>query len=403
MPAKRFRCSDEAFIQAVGYFTIIAVALLGFNITPPGLQRLVTLSLLLVFGLLFALAAQGTSSRWRKHAYFAIQTLIVGALIASHTLWGVFPILFFVLSAHAMGVFPERTGFLWVGIFTLVTAVIYISMDELSSALLTLLPFAAGYWFFAAFARAMTSAERARAETQRLLSELQRAHQQLQDYTSRLEELTIAEERNRLAREMHDTLGHRLTVAAVQLEGAQRLITADPQRAEGMIATVRGQVREALAELRHTVATLRQPLQTDLVLPHALQRLASSFEQATGVRVHLTLPPGDLALPDPHRLTLYRAAQEALTNIQKHAQAKQAWMDLRSENGCVSLEVRDDGIGLPEDASSSGFGLRGLHERVAQLNGKVIFEDAPEGGAHLSIILPAPTNATNATNSPSSR
>ena len=83
---------------------------------------------------------------------------------------------------------------------------------------------------------------------------------QLQEYAGQIERLAVAEERNRLAREMHDMLGHRLTVAAVQLEGAQWLIHTAPERATHMVGTVRDQVREALGELRRTVATLRTPL-----------------------------------------------------------------------------------------------------------------------------------------------
>ena len=174
--------------------------------------------------------------------------------------------------------------------------------------MLILLPYATGYWFFSAFAQALAAAEQSRNESQTLLTELQAAHQKLQEYADQVEELAVSEECNRLAREMHDTLGHRLTVAAVQLKGAQRLIAADPNRAGEMVATVRDQVRDALRELRNTVATLREPIQTDLSLDSALKRLAESFEGAT-VKVALTLPIEEYTVPDAHRLTIYRAAQ----------------------------------------------------------------------------------------------
>ena len=225
-----------------------------------------------------------------------------------------------------MMLFPQRIGMLWIGIFTLVTAVIFVILLPVGEALMITLPYSAGYWFFGAFARALASAEEARAESQQLLTELQAAHRQLQDYAAHAEELAVAEERNRLAREMHDTLGHRLTVAAVQLEGAQRLIPKDPTRAAGMVGTVREQVREALSELRAAVATLREPLATDLTITTALQRLISSFEEATHLSVHLDFPDDLPSLSNAHRLALYRAAQEALTNVQKHAQAQQVWV-----------------------------------------------------------------------------
>jgi signal transduction histidine kinase len=194
---------------------------------------------------------------------------------------------------------------------------------------------------------------------------------------------------------MHDTLGHRLTVAAVQLEGAQRLIPRDPERAARMVGTVRDQVREALSELRRTVATLRTPLEADLSLPTALARLATGFEGATGVAVHLTLPQDMPPLPAAHRLALYRAAQEALTNVQRHARARDVWLRLTCQDGAVALLVTDNGVGMPADAEGAGFGLRGLRERATQLGGQLSLGSRPDGGAHLSLRLPLPTEETD--------
>src|SRR5690606_11162904 len=107
----------------------------------------------------------------------------------------------------------------------------------------------------------------ARVESQRLQTELQEAHQQLQTYAERVEALAVAEERNRLAREMHDTLGHRLTVSIVQLEGAGRLIEHDPTRTAQMVQTVREQLVEGLDELRRALVSLRKPVSSSLSLP----------------------------------------------------------------------------------------------------------------------------------------
>jgi signal transduction histidine kinase len=302
--------------------------------------------------------------------------------------WGVFPMLFFVLGPTAMMVFPQRIGFMWIGIFTLVTGVIFLFHGPPLDAFLALSVFSAGYWFFGAFARAMASAEEARQETQRLLAELRVAHRQLQDYAAQVEELAVAEERNRLAREMHDTLGHRLTVSAVQLEGAQRLIPRDPERAANMVGTVREQVREALGELRSAVATLREPLETDLPVTAALHRLATSFDGATNLTVQLDLPAELPPLSNAQRLALYRAAQEALTNVQRHARAQQVWVRLETQQNCVSLTVSDDGIGFPAETKEAAFGLHGMRERAAHLGGDLQLRSWEGGGAQVKFILP---------------
>jgi len=381
--------TDAAMMSGVGILTFLAITILGVQLLEPGRMRAVGISLLIAFGILLVRPPKNEAPTWQWHLYLGVQTAIVGGLLLLQSNWGVFPMLFFILSPTAMMIFPEqRQGFLWIGIFTLVTGVIFFGTAQPLNALLALLPFSAGYWFFGAFARAMRNADQARKDSQRLLDELQSAHQKLQAYAVQVEELAVSEERNRMAREMHDTLGHRLTVAAVQLEGAQRLIPRDPERATGMVATVREQVREALGELRQTVATLREPLSTDLPLATALQRLAAGFEQATSLPVHLEIPPELPALSQLKRLALYRAAQEALTNVQRHAQASQVWMALCLQDACVSLQIADDGVGFPEEVKVAAFGLRGMRERATQLNGELILDDGDAGGARIQFVLP---------------
>ena len=127
----------------------------------------------------------------------------------------------------------------------------------------------------------------------------------------------------------------------------------------------------------------------------ALARLATSFEEATGLTVHLTLPEELPTLPDTHRLALYRAVQEALTNVQRHVQARAVWLELTLQNEEVTLAVGDDGDGFPPAAKQKGFGLRGLQERAAQLGGELVLESRPGGGAQVSFRLPLPTEGSD--------
>lgn len=348
--------------------------------------------LLLAFALLMALNLDVLSPPWR-HLYLAVQSALTAGLLLMETRsWSAVPILFFILSAFAMLLWPNRRslGWLWIGLFGLLTGGILVFRLGWVNGLLTLLPYAGGYAFFGVFAEALARAEEAHRRTQELLGKLQEAHRQLRSYASRVEELAVAEERNRMAREMHDTLGHRLTIAAVQLEGAERLIPQEPGRAAQMVHTAREEVRQALAELRETVAALRAPLEAGMPLPEALRRLADHFHTATGLEVHLVLPPEPFDLPPIHHLTLYRAVQEALTNVQRHAQAGQVWLVLTLHPDHVTLLVGDDGRGFPPEAEEHGFGLRGLRERIEALGGDLHLEERPGGGAQLHITLPRP-------------
>ncbi len=323
------------------------------------------------------------------HLYLAVQTLLIVVLAFLGPNVFAAGILLFMLSAEAAGNFPWRIALAWVGIFTLLTTGLLLSVGSLEALLFAPI-YGGGYFFFAAFADQTRRAEEARRESQRLLEELQEAHRQLRVYADQAEELAVAKERNRLAREMHDTLGHRLTVAVVQLEGAERLIASDPERAAQMVRTVREQVRAALGELRHIVAALRTPLEADLPLPKALTRLADDFEKATGLTVHRSLPETMPPLPPALHLTLYRTAQEALTNVQRHAEARQVWLTLHVDDDAVTLQIRDDGRGLPPDAEQHGFGLRGLRERATQLGGELRLESSVGEGTHLTLRLPLP-------------
>jgi signal transduction histidine kinase len=173
------------------------------------------------------------------------------------------------------------------------------------------------------------------------------------------------------------------------------LIPNDPERAAQMIATVHQQMREGLNELRRTVATLRTPLAVDLSLPKALLQLARDFEQATQLRIHVSAPDTLPPLPNRRRIALYRAAQEALTNVQRHAQAQTAWLTLQVTAQAATLIISDDGIGLPDDLEDNGFGLRGMRERAAQLGGEMQLTTRTEGGACVVFRLPLTVEETN--------
>jgi signal transduction histidine kinase len=319
------------------------------------------------------------------------------ALVIGLTLFDPAAILLgFVLSAQAMFMLPRRSSVLWLAFLVLTTGVLSVYHAGWVRGSLVTLAYAAGYASFGFAYYARERANTALHASESLLADLQEAHRQLQAYADRAEELAVVEERNRLAREVHDTLGHHLTVATVQLEGAQRLIPSDPERAAVMIGTVRDQIREALGELRRTVAALQAPPEIDLSLPQALTRLTANFEAATGLSVHLALPEDMPDLPDVYRGVIYRVAQEALSNVEHHARARDVWIDWVQQDAAVVLTVSDNGIGIPADHSKqAGFGLFGMRERAARLDGKLTVQPRSGGGTQLSMRLPLPAEETD--------
>jgi signal transduction histidine kinase len=318
-------------------------------------------------------------------------------------------ILLFVLSVTAHEMLPEFQANLWVVGFGIAAMIGFglLTANPVLGALIGLGAFG-GFSYLGSAARSRRVAEAARAESQHLLQELQVAHAQLQAHAHEAQMLAATEERNRVARELHDTLGHRLTVAAVQLEGAQRLIDRDATKASIMVGVVRGQVVDALGELRQTVAALRTPIEADLALPAAITLLANHFATATALPVHVQIAaeaqPYLAALSQSARHTLYRAAQEGLTNVQKHAHATAAWItlgiveDAVTATPTVQLVVHDNGRGLATNGDTPrGFGLAGLAERAAQHDGTMHLAASPYGGYALTVTLPFALSLTQPT------
>jgi signal transduction histidine kinase len=346
---------------------------------------------------LFVYCIYGASPRTMFYVLMA-QTLVVAALsIVPGPSNGLLFVVYAILSAQLGMTARPRVVAVWFSALILIALATNL-LAYGAAGWLSTLGSAAGYFFFVLMGALMRDAFLARERSERLAQELRAANEQLAAMSLQAQQLAVSEERNRMARELHDSLGHRLTVAVVQLEGAQRLIPSDPERAARMVGAMREQMKEALADLRRAVAALHTPLEDELPLGPALTRLVQSFQEGTALQVSLKLPDALPDLPPAHRLALYRAAQEALTNAQRHSTARHVWLELSTGGGCIALTATDDGQGFAGDAASGGaaggFGLRGLSERAAQLGGELSLGErgsgsgASEGGAKLVFSLP---------------
>jgi signal transduction histidine kinase len=230
-----------------------------------------------------------------------------------------------------------------------------------------------------------------RLRVQALYDELRAAHDELKRLHQQVREVAIMQERNRLAREIHDTLAHYLAVVNLQLEAAERLAPARLDRSLEQIRRARRLTLECLQEARRSVAALRTSNLEEPTLPGALKRLANEFSDGTGiaVRVESTVPDDTRVSPE-RALALYRVTQEGLTNVHKHAKATAAQVLLTIRNGSFELAVEDNGVGPPRNGelNPQGFGLTGLRERVELLGGQLSFGPNPSGGSRLAVVFP---------------
>ena len=203
--------------------------------------------------------------------------------------------------------------------------------------------------------------------------------------------LARAEERARLAREIHDTLAQGLTAIALHIEGAMPYLEADPQRARERLERALVTTRDSLAEARRSVLNLRTGPPEGKPLAEAIGVLARSFTAETGVRVYVR-KIGLRALPLCVETELYRIAQEALANVRTHAAAREVTVTLRITPRTAYLSIRDDGQGFdPRLVGEGHHGILGMRERASLVGGRLRLNSRPGGGTTLQVAVPLAT------------
>ena len=215
------------------------------------------------------------------------------------------------------------------------------------------------------------------------------ANARLTHYASTLESLTLSRERNRMSRELHDTVVHTLSGLSVQLETAKAYWEVNPGTAKSLLEQSLDATRSGLLETRRVLKELRASPLEDLGLLMALQQVS---QNAAG-RARLTL---DLSLPDTNpvvspdvEMCIYRIAQEALENVVHHAQAHQVSVKLSTRAKDVTLLVQDDGIGFNPQANLSGghFGISGMRERAQLAGADLLMTSQPNGGTRIELLI----------------
>lgn len=403
-----------------------ARAMVGFPATPGETKRPVIFTLLFWIVLLAGLtvAPFDPDGQWRRFSWipFTLSTatlvviwqalpwdpqasrrrkLLVPAFIAAALLFGYASIFLWGLAlypiavANAVFVFGIRRGIAF-AIITLLPAWVSVyafdpsNVGILGATFMTALvvPMAI---FMIGICKLVIDLERSRETTQALLRDLEVANAELRRQAERVKALAIAEERARVAREVHDSLGHHLTAINLQLQNAERFAPQDPERARQKVREARESTLTALAEVRRSVRALKPPALDEQSGVAALAALVRSFDGA-GPEVRFRLAGEERQLPEAVEIALYRALQEGLTNAAKHANARNVDVRLTFESDVARLTIADDGEGVADGAVGGGFGLSALRERVEMLGGTMTAGNRPAGGFILEALLPvAPT------------
>jgi signal transduction histidine kinase len=244
---------------------------------------------------------------------------------------------------------------------------------------------------FGLLLRASVSGVVARAEAQaRLIAELEATRAEL---AAASRAAGAAGERERLAREIHDTLAQAFTSVVMLLQAADAAIGSDDVAARRHVASAERTARDGLAEARALVAAGQPDDVTADALPAAIGRVAERVAAETGLRIEVAVEGEPAPLRPTAEVALLRTVQEALANVRKHAQASAVVVRLAYGADAAAVEVRDDGVGFATASppapspSGGGFGLRGLRARLEELQGTVAVESAPGAGTTVRAVV----------------
>ena len=348
------------------------------------------LSLTLLFGgwyWLMVVKPGWPEGTWQSRAYVSVAILLWFLLVMLHP---AYHMLLFVLYSQIYSLLPIRQA---IPCSVVLTALIVVRglVQAPGSTPVWILAGVLSIAFGTFFGLWIDSIIRQSEDRQRLIEELEETRNQLAAEERRA---GILEERGRLAREIHDTLAQGFISIVTHLEAAEEDLSGTDE-ASHHIGEAKRTARENLVEARRLVAALRPEILESSSLPEALARLARRCSEATGIQVEVDVTGDAFHLAQDLQVTLLRAAQEAVSNVARHAGAKEVSLTLSYADDLVLLDVADDGCGFDPDAAwdDGGFGLRAMRERVEHLGRRLLIESSPGEGATLAVQLPARTTA----------
>ncbi len=320
--------------------------------------------------------------------YIIVQGLLAFTItLISGTVGMVFA-LFMGLIGESVGLLGlKRWGLLALSYYLLLSIISFVNFTE---------PTSIGWWalgtipivvFIVIYVTLYTRQAEARAQAQALLLDLEKANQQLSEYADRVEDLTIADERQRMARELHDTLSQGLAGLILQLEAVDANLASNrPEKARVIVQQTMEHARTTLEAARRTIDDLRQSEPTDLA--ESLRLESTRFTGMTGslceLHLNLTQP-----VPEPIRDAIIRSVAEALNNIARHADASQVSLKAMVNENLAMVAVKDNGKGFdPENIPAGHYGILGIRERIRLAGGQLEIESSPEKGTMLTIQIP---------------
>ncbi len=325
---------------------------------------------------------------WILPLYLFVQSGLVIGLLLNRPVQDFYALLLMPLGLQAVLFLGSRGGLLWITALTLaMVGPLAAAQEGWFFGLVMALNYGGLCFLLGGYAHQVAQAETARGHNQRLLSELQGTHRQLQGYAAQVEALASEQERSRLARELHDSVTQTVFSMNLTVQSARLLLERHLDQTASQLERLEELAASAMHEIQALISQLRPRSVAEEGLPVALRQLAAERLERDGLEVTVE-ENGERSLSEAVAAGLYRIAQEALTNVAKHAGTQQATVRLNLTAGVTFLEVEDFGLGFdPQSAlgEHGHLGLAGMAERARELGWSLSIESEPGRGTRVRV------------------
>jgi signal transduction histidine kinase len=369
---------DPFLLDVSTYVSTAVMALLGIS----GLQslalRITALGLCLAYALMYRFLFRTGYYERNPPVYFAGQALLLFLLLLlNSTASDAFNFLFYILTVHATVVFQVRTAAIWTFFYFAIASGVALANNG-ADGLFAVFFYLAAFVICAILGHTVQQTELTSERNERLVDELRTTQQ-------RLQELAIVEERNRLARDLHDSVKQQVFAISMQLSAA-RMSLRENDPAYSSVVQAERLAQQAGSELTTLIHQLRPPGLERRTLAEAIQEHVRDWTRQNNIRAELDIEP-NVPVHGETEQALFRVLQEALANTARHSQASEVWVSLRTDNDHLALTIRDNGIGYQAGQEKKGIGLDSMKERLAAVHGTLEISSVPLQGTCLTAVV----------------
>ena len=365
-------------LDVATYISIAAMSLLGISGFSSLNLQLITLSLCLLFGLLHRFYFKAEAFQRNQNLYFGIQTFILTLVLSlGSSSTDAFNFLFVLLAIHTAHVLPGKNTAIWITIYYTIVSIVVLSIRG-TDGIYAVLFYGVTYILCGFFGAVLQQAEKARDQNRKLVDELQATQHKLQ-------ELAVMEERNRLARDLHDSVKQQVFAISMQLSAARTSMSAT-DKAYQPVAEAERLAQQAGTELTTLINALRPPALERKSLPDAVREHVNEWSRQNHIEATLNVN-STVAVDQQVEQALFRVVQEALANVARHSHADKVIVELKTEKDTVVLTIEDNGVGFDEKKIRKGVGLDSMQERLAAMNGNLEVSSRKSKGTRVTATV----------------